>query len=136
DEIGMKAHFDRAALVASELGLTAAVCEAKTGLALAAAWLGSERQNEDLLDLAERSALEAQDLAATLPGRPPWGAQADAVLARVAVARGRPEAGAWFARAYFTYLEEVIREDTDLNAKLLAADALIAGGDDSERQMA
>ena len=39
--------------------------------------------------LAERSAAEASELAATLPGHPPWGAQADAARARVALARGR-----------------------------------------------
>jgi len=136
DELGMKAHFDRAALLASEIGQVAARCEAKCAHALAAAWLGSERQDEELLALAEQAALETQDIAAGLPGHPPWMGSADAVLARVAQVRGRPEAAAWFARAYFSSLQEAMREDADLNAKLLAAGALIEGGSDDEQEMA
>ncbi len=136
DAVGMRAHFDRAALLASELGQVAARCEAKCWLAMAAAWLGSERGDDELLALAEQAALDTQDIAASLPGHPPWGAAADAVLARIALTQGRPEAAAWFARAYFTSLEEAVREDVDLNAKLLAAGALIEGGSNEEREMA
>ena len=39
------------------------------------------------LKLAERSAQDAKELMGILPGHPPWGAEADAALAQVALAR-------------------------------------------------
>ena len=44
-----------------------------------------------LLEVAERSA-RAAELAVDLPGHPPWGAQADAGLAQIALARGDTDA--------------------------------------------
>ena len=69
-------------------GRAAARCEILARLALEAARLGAERGDEELLELAERSAAEAKELAPLFAGHQPWGAQADAALAEVALARG------------------------------------------------
>ena len=73
--------------------------------------LGAELDDEGLLDLAERSAKEVEQLAGALPGHPPWGAQADAARARVAFAHGRPEEAQGFARSAMTALQSAMHED-------------------------
>ena len=134
DAAGMATHFERAAQLASEAGQPAARCEAKAALALAAAWLGSERQDESLLGLAERAALQAKEIATMLPGHPPWAAEADAALARVSLARGEKEPAAEFGRAVFGWAHEAMREDIDLSTSLLASDAVLEAGDEAERE--
>ena len=87
----MREHLGRAVRLATEQGRPAARCEALAGLALEAATLGAERADEELLALAEQSAKDAKELMGVLPGHPPWGAEADAALAQVALARGERE---------------------------------------------
>ena len=93
DADGMREHLGRAVRLATEQGRPAARCEALARLALEAATLGAERADEELLALAEQSAKDAKELMGVLPGHPPWGAEADAALAQVALARAEPRIG-------------------------------------------
>jgi tetratricopeptide (TPR) repeat protein len=111
DSERMLQHLGRAADLAAERGQAAASCETLAQLALATARLGAERQDEDLLDAAERSARDAAQLVPDLPGHPPWGAQADAALARVALARGRADEAVAFARSALASLRSAMHED-------------------------
>ena len=90
---GCGTHLERAVQLATESGLPAARCEALARLALEASRLGAEAEDAELLDAAEQAAIEAAELAATMPGHPPWGAEASASLARIALARGRTGRG-------------------------------------------
>ena len=107
DADGLRKHLGRAVRLATEQGRPAARCEALARLALEAAALGAERADEDLLALAEQSARDAKELMGVLPGHPPWGAEADSALARVALARGEREAAAEAARSALAALRAV-----------------------------
>ena len=96
---GMRAHLERAVQQATDSGLPAARCEALARLAVESARLGVRLGDEELMTLADRSAAEASDLSPTLPGHAPWGAQADAARASVALARGSIDEATTFARA-------------------------------------
>jgi ATP/maltotriose-dependent transcriptional regulator MalT len=120
--------------LATEQGRPAARCEALATLASEAARLGAERDDEDLLTLAEKSAREAKELMAVLPGHPPWGAEAEAALAQVARARGEPEAAAQAARSAFTSLRAAHSEDLFLRIVLPAAAVLLESGTEEERE--
>ena len=111
DAVGMRRHLERAVELATETGLGAARCEALAQLALAAARMGVDAEDDALLDVAERSAQAAAELARDVPGHPPWGAQADAALARVALARERPDDAEAFARSAMQSLESAMHED-------------------------
>jgi DNA-binding CsgD family transcriptional regulator/tetratricopeptide (TPR) repeat protein len=111
DDDGMRRHLERAVQLAAENGQTAARCETLALLALAASRLGAERTDDDLLTLAEHSAHEARELARALPGHPPWSAQADAALARVALARERTDEAQSFARSAMATLQSAMHED-------------------------
>lgn len=128
DAEGMRAHLERAVQLATEAGRTAARCEALALLAVEAARLGAERKDEELLSLAEKAAAEAKSMVELLAGHPPWGAQADAALARVAMARGETEQAVTAARSAFTALQTALHEDTHLEVLIPVAEALIAGG--------
>lgn len=130
DAAGMRQHLERAVQLATDQGRPAARCEALARLALEAARLAAERQDEELLSLAERSAREARALAPILPGHPTWGAQADAALARVAVARGDLQAAAEVGRAALAALDGAMKEDLFLDTLLPAADALLTAGNE------
>jgi DNA-binding CsgD family transcriptional regulator/tetratricopeptide (TPR) repeat protein len=135
DAGGMRNHLGRAVRLATEQGRPAARCEALARLALEAATLGAERSDDELLALAERSATDAKELMGMLPGHPSWGAEADAALARVALARGEPEAAAEAARSAFAALGAAHREDVFLGVVLPAASVLCVSGTDEEREM-
>ena len=83
---------------------------------------------------AERSALDAKELVRILPGHPPWGAEADAALAQVALARGDEEAAAEEARSALASLHEAHVEDLFLRIVLPAARVLLAAGSAEERE--
>ncbi len=134
DAEGMREHLERAVRLATEQGRPAARCEALATLALAAAQLGVVDATEDLLVLAERSANEAKELLRVLPGHPPWGAEADAALAQVALARGSDEVAADAARSAFEALRAAHLEDLFLRIVLPAARVLLATGGDEERE--
>jgi len=129
----MLRHLRRAVDLATEQGQTAAACEALARLALETARLGAASHDEDLLAASGSAAAETKQLAAELPGHPPWAAQADAALARIAIARDRPEEGAEAARSALRALETALREDQSLDILAPAAQALVEGGTDEER---
>jgi DNA-binding CsgD family transcriptional regulator len=95
---------------------------------LEAARLGAERNDAELLELAERAAGVAKQLAVGLAGRPPWDAEADAALAQVELARGRSEAAADHARAAVTSIQSGMHEDQHLRILLPVASVLMATG--------
>ncbi len=133
DVAGMRGHLERAVQLATDQGRPAARCEALALLALEASRLGGEHKDEELLALAERCAHEAKVLLPALPGHPPWGAQADAALARVALTRGTLEAAAIAGRAVMAALEAAMTEDLYLEVRLPAADALLTAGSNEEQ---
>jgi DNA-binding NarL/FixJ family response regulator len=132
DAEGMRSHLERALQLAAEQGRPAARCEVLALLALEAARLGAERKDDDLLAVAERAATEAKSMMELLSGHPPWGAQADAALSRVALARGNADGAVKSARSAYTALEEALHEDAHIEVLLPAAEAIIAGGSEEE----
>ncbi|HEX9122659.1 MAG TPA: AAA family ATPase [Actinomycetota bacterium] len=134
DPEGMRRHLERALELATEQGSPAARCEILARLALEAAKLGAERGEDGLLALAESSAAKAKELIHLLPGHPPWGAQADAALARVWLARGANEQAVEAAGSAFGALESAMHEDLNLDIMAPAAEAMLAaGGEDARR---
>ena len=132
-------HLERAVAIATESGGAAARCEALARLAQVAAGLITDRGSpseagegsltaDDLADLVERSAAQVKALDAVLPGHAPWGAQADAALATVALRRGDLGAAVASADAALQALQAGFHEDTSLEIVLPAARALLAGG--------
>ena len=82
DAAGMREHLERAVGLALESGLFGRQVR---GAGAPGAGGGAARggdEDDDLLELAERSAGEAAGLAAELPGHAPWTAQAEAALAK------------------------------------------------------
>jgi DNA-binding NarL/FixJ family response regulator len=135
DGSGMRAHLERVVQLSTEQGRPAARCEALARLAIEAGRLGASQGDEELLALAERSAHDAKELIELLPGHAPWGAQADAALAEVALARGDGETAVEAARSAFAALESAMHEDLYLDVILPVARALITAGMESEQQM-
>ncbi|HEX5938181.1 MAG TPA: LuxR C-terminal-related transcriptional regulator, partial [Actinomycetota bacterium] len=129
----MRKHLERAVELAAQQGMPADRCEALATLALAAAAGGREREDEELLGLAEGSAADAKELLPLLPGHAPWGARADAALATVALARGDGEVAAGHARDVVAALQAARQEDMNLDVLLPAAEALTAAGTEEER---
>jgi DNA-binding CsgD family transcriptional regulator/tetratricopeptide (TPR) repeat protein len=134
DAEGMLEHLERAVRLATEQGRPAGRCEALATLALEAASLGADRADEELLALADRSAKDVKELVRVLPGHPPWGAEADAALAQVALARGETEGAAEAARSAFETLRVAHLEDLFLRIVLPAARAVLVAGAEDERE--
>jgi DNA-binding NarL/FixJ family response regulator len=134
DADGMRERFDRALQAAG--GRAAARCEILARQALEAARLGSEHADPGLLELAEQSSAEAKELTPLFATHQPWGAQADAALAEVALARGDLEAAVAAGRAAMGALQEAMREDVYPELLLPTTRAVLAGGEESERQAA
>jgi DNA-binding CsgD family transcriptional regulator len=135
DVTQMQAHLGRAARLATEQGLAAARCEALAMLALHAADWGARRGDDDLLALAESSAEEAKELAALLPGRPPWRAQSDAALAGVALSRGDSRRAVELAMSALSELQSALHEDLHLEILLPVADVVMAAGSQAEQDL-
>jgi DNA-binding CsgD family transcriptional regulator len=70
-----------------------------------------------------------------MPGHPPWGAEADAALAQVALARGDSEAAVDAARSVFVALRAAHFEDLFLHIVLPTARVVCEEGTEEERQM-
>ncbi len=134
DPQGMRDHLERAVAMATDEGRPAARCEALARLALEAARLGAARDDDELLALAEGAAFDAKEVLRLLPGHPPWGAQADGALARVALAKGNAEGAALAGDSALRALEEALHEDMNLDVLLPAARAILAGGDEEARE--
>ncbi len=135
DAAGMRAHLERAVQLATEQGLTAARCEALAHLALEAARFGAKDQDEELLSLAESAADDARDLSALLPGHAPWGSQAQAALARVALARGDDEEAVRGATSVIAALQSTHQEDVHAEIMVPVAEVLMAAGSTAEQQL-
>ena len=128
-------HLERAVALAVEQGARPAHCEALARLALEAARLGAQGDDEGLLGLAERSAVEAQQLAAALPGHPPWGAQAQAALARIALLRGDVETARSAARAAAEALERSDQRELFVEVVGPVARVLASSGDPEDERL-
>ncbi len=128
DAVGMRTHLERAVQQAAGVGQIATRCEALARLAVESARLGAETGDEELMALADRSAAETSELASALPGHAPWGAQADAARARVALARGKAEEATAFARAAGDALQAARHEDLNLDVLLPSARVLMETG--------
>ena len=139
DAEGAVRHLERAVAIATEEGRASARCEALARLAIEAAGLiadgpvqgpaegGSGSDKEALAEAAERAATRVKELLPLLPGHAPWGAQADAALAAVALSRGDVESAAAAGGAALGALQAALHEDTSLEILLPAARALLAG---------
>jgi len=135
DAAGMRTHLERAVQFATEQGLTAARCEALAHLALEAARFGTEGHDEELLSLAESAANEAKGLMELLPGHSPWGAQAQAALARVALARGDREEAVRGAMSVIAALQSTLQEDLHVEIMVPVAEVLMTAGSQAEQQL-
>ncbi len=126
DAAGMRECLDDAVRKATDQGRPAARCEALARLAIEAARLGSAANDAELLAVAERAAREVKEIHPQLPGHAPWGAEADAALSEIAMARGDLGAAAEAAGAAVTFLQQSGHEDMSLEILLPAARALLA----------
>jgi DNA-binding CsgD family transcriptional regulator/tetratricopeptide (TPR) repeat protein len=135
DAAGMRQHLERAVELAGEQGRPAARCEALARLALEASRLGRDQEDEALLALAERSAREAKALMDLLPGHPPWGAQAEAALARVALTKEDKAEAARLGRSALSGLQEIHSEDLHLDVVIPSAHAILGCGQEEEANM-
>jgi DNA-binding NarL/FixJ family response regulator len=139
DVDGMRTSLERAVAIATEEGRASARCEALARLAIEAArfvTVGSQDGSEDadpggpdpaIVDLVERSAAQVKELLPLLPGHAPWGAQADAALAAVALAHGDIPAAAMAGGAVFEALQAGLHEDASLDIVIPAARGILAG---------
>ena len=134
DADGMRGHLERAVTMATEGGRASARCEALARLALEAARFvaapGARRGRRDrhVADGGRRASVaQVKELQPQLPGHAPWGAQADAASATVALARGDVEAAVMAGGAALAALQAGLHEDTNLEVLIPAARALFAG---------
>ena len=132
DAEGMRRHLESAVAMATEGGRASARCEALARLAIEAARLvaASAQGGEPdpaLVELVERSAAQVKELLPLLPGHAPWGAQADAALATVALVRGDIEAAVMAGGAALQALQAGLHEDVSLEIVIPAARAVFAG---------
>ena len=118
DSASMRDHLEQAINLAVQEGRTAARCEATARLALEAARLGVQSGDAELLEVAEQAAAQVKEMVGSLPGHPPWGAQADAALAQVAFSRGEAERALAAAGAAIQSLEQAATEDALLDVVL------------------
>ncbi len=140
DVEGMRRHLERAVAMATEGGRASGRCEALARLAIEAAGLVARSASDAipatrgggpdpaLVDLVERSATQVKDLVPLLPGHAPWGAQADAALATVALVRGDIAAAVAAGGAAIQALQSGLHEDASLDIVIPAARAVFAGG--------
>jgi DNA-binding NarL/FixJ family response regulator len=131
DAEGMRRHLERAVAMATEGGRASARCEALARLAVEAARLvassASGASEPALVELVERSAAQVKELLPLLPGHAPWGAQADAALATVALVRGDIPAAVMAGGAALQALQAGLHEDASLEIVVPAARAVFAG---------
>jgi DNA-binding NarL/FixJ family response regulator len=135
----MRGHLERAVALATEGGRASARCEALARLAIEAARFvapgmsggsaaaGDGAPDPALVELVERSAAQAKELLPLLPGHAPWGAQADAALATVALMRRDIPGAAIAGGAALEALQAGLHEDASLEIVIPAARALFAG---------
>jgi DNA-binding CsgD family transcriptional regulator len=127
DAAGMRRELESAVAMATAQGRAPARCEALARLAIEAAQLGAATKDDELIALADRTADQVRELAAQLPGHAPWGAQADAAKATVALVRGEAAAAAEAGGAAMEKLQSSYHEDMSLDVVIPAARAISAG---------
>jgi len=132
DVEGTRTHLERAVEIATEGGRASARCEALARLAIEASRFvaaGREDAAPDpaLVELVERSAGQVKELLPLLPGHAPWGAQADAALATVALRQGNLPGAAMAGGAAVQALQAGLHEDASLEIVIPAARAIFAG---------
>ena len=91
DAEGMREHLEKAVTMATKSGRASARCEALARLALEASRLLTPASSVRLAPRRARRAIGEQgsrSCCRSCPGHAPWGAQADAALSAVALARG------------------------------------------------
>jgi DNA-binding NarL/FixJ family response regulator len=135
DADGMRTHLERAVQLATEQGLTSARCEGLALLALEAARFGAEGDDEELLKVAEASANEAKILTEALPGHPPWGAQGDAALGLVALARGDGDAAVQHAMSAVGALQAALHEDLHVEILVPVAKVVMAAASQEQQEL-
>jgi DNA-binding CsgD family transcriptional regulator len=128
----MRKHLARAVELAVEQGMPAARCEAMARLAIETARLGSKEGDAELLAVGEGAAQQAIELAASLPGHPPWRAQANAALTYVRMARNEPEAALQSARSAVADFLESEQAEMFLEIWLPCARAILRLGTEDE----
>ena len=134
DAAKMREHFERALQMATAQGRTSARCELLARFALEASRLGSQQTDHEVLDLAERTAREAQEVAGLFSGHQPWAAQADAAIAEVALARNDMQAASTAGSAAFKAMQAAMREDIYPELLLATARAVLAAGEETDKQ--
>ena len=72
--------------------------------------------------------MQVKELLPLLPGHAPWGAQADAALSAVALARGDLSSAAMAGGTALEALRAALHEDVSLEIVIPAARAVLAGG--------
>jgi len=139
DAEGMRSALEKAVSIATDEGRASARCEALARLAMEASRFvvvghpgspdsaGGGGSDPAIVELVERSAAQVKELLPLLPGHAPWGAQADAALATVALARGDIAAAAMAGGAALETLQTGLHEDASLEIVIPAARALLAG---------
>ena len=129
DVDGMRGHLERAVAMATEDGRASARCEALARLALEASqFVGDGASGSaSLVEVVEQSVAQVRELYPQLPGHAPWGAQADAASAMVALARGDVEAAVMAGGAALQALQAGLHEDASLDILIPAARAMFAG---------
>lgn len=133
DRDGMLDHLGQAVELAEQHRRLPARCEALAHLAGEVARLGERIGDEELLELAERHAAATIEAVGSLPGHPLWGARAHAALTRVRTARGDPAGALDAARRAVETLLDADLEDLNLDIRVPATRAILAGGSDEER---
>ena len=131
----MRRHLERAVQLATEQGRPAARCETLARLAIGSARLGVERDDQELMALAEASAREAKALIQLLSGHPPWGVQADAALAEVALARGATEEAIEAARNALIGIMAAMHEDLPMDAVRAVGKVYMAAASEPEKEL-
>jgi tetratricopeptide (TPR) repeat protein/DNA-binding CsgD family transcriptional regulator len=116
----MRRHLEKAA----EDERPSSRCEALSHLAWQSAQLGIEKDDAALLELAERAANQVLELAPSLTGHPPWRAQAEAVLALIALSSGDETRAADLARSAQQHVMSAMQEDLHLSILLPIARVL------------
>jgi DNA-binding NarL/FixJ family response regulator len=138
DVEGTLRHLERAVAMATEGGRASERCETLARLAIEASAFvarattdgSTATQGEPdlaLVELVERSAAKVKELVPLLPGHAPWGAQADAALATVALSRGDITGAVTAGGEALQALQAGLHEDASLEIVIRAARAVFAG---------
>jgi DNA-binding NarL/FixJ family response regulator len=94
-----------------------------------------QKDDGELMAVAETSAREAKGLVELLPGHPPWGIEADAALAEVALARGNAEVALEAAGSALAAMIHAMHEDPLLDAVRAIAKVYVASASGPEKEM-